>query len=90
MALREVEELSCCFPEPGLSRLSENISLRKEKIVGEKQTEDLIKKLKDAEAVELDDNDLDAVAGGAGDCNCTCGGSEFEAQLAAGDCNCGC
>lgn len=57
--------------------------------MGEKQTEDLIKKLEDAEAVELDDQDLDSVAGGLGDCNCGCdGGSSFEAAI--GDCNCGC
>ena len=46
----------------------------------EKRPEDAVKELENAEVTELDDKDLEGVAGGSvGDTNCGCG-----------DTNCGC
>jgi hypothetical protein len=56
----------------------------------DRNPEDLIKDLEGAEVTEIDDKDLEGVAGGlAGDCNCGCGGGGADDAL-AGDCNCGC
>lgn len=57
----------------------------------DRNPEDLIKDLEGAEVTEIDDKDLEGVAGGlAGDCNCGCGSSGSEISPVEGDCNCGC
>jgi len=45
----------------------------------DKRPEDAVRELENAEVTELDDQDLEDVAGGLGDTNCGCG-----------DTNCGC
>lgn len=63
----------------------------------EKKPEELVKDLEDFEISELDDKDLEEVAGGSippieeeggGNTNCGCGGRDFTGG--SGNTNCGC
>ena len=63
----------------------------------EDQTEDLAKELEDIEVTELDDRDLDGVAGGQGledelpgDNNFNCGCNGKSGTGGSGNTNCGC
>lgn len=52
--------------------------------------DDAIKDLAEAEVVELEDQDLNSVAGGGPNTNCGCDGYSFSGESGAENNNCGC